>query len=362
MKNALITTTINIPENIADYARDIAEHGPVDTKIIVAGDEKTPLECDRFLRDLVKEHQVPIEYLNPRKQTEYLEEIGATEYGNFLPWNCIQRRNIAVLYAYKKGAEIIATIDDDNYFEGEGYFKQHGNLGSTEALTLLSSDNGWFNPCDEHSFYPRGFSFKNRRSSISPDITESSKSGRRVVNGGLWVGDPDIDAVTRMATNPDVEEYTHLSLSFVSPKEVLAPNTKCPFNSQNTALHRDVIPAYCLATGLGRYDDIIASYVVKRVADHLGDYISFGEPLVKQKRNKHNIWKDFEEERIGMQLTDQFVDWLYEIELTKTTYRECTAELMLGLHDKFKTGERPAEQNDFFNSILRNYALWLKIV
>ena len=29
-------------------------------------------------------------------------------------WNCIQRRNFAILEAYDRGAEIIALIDDDN--------------------------------------------------------------------------------------------------------------------------------------------------------------------------------------------------------------------------------------------------------
>ena len=29
-------------------------------------------------------------------------------------WNCIQRRNFAILEAYERGAQIIALIDDDN--------------------------------------------------------------------------------------------------------------------------------------------------------------------------------------------------------------------------------------------------------
>ena len=29
-------------------------------------------------------------------------------------WNCIQRRNFAIILAYKMGADIISTIDDDN--------------------------------------------------------------------------------------------------------------------------------------------------------------------------------------------------------------------------------------------------------
>lgn len=357
MKNALVTTTINIPHNLEAYAKDIAEHGPAETRIIVAGDQKTPIECELFLADLVKQYQIPIEYLTPRLQTKFLIENGAEDYEQFLSWNCIQRRNVAILKAYKEGAEIIATIDDDNYWEGEGYFLQHGPLGSQETLAPQYTENGWFNPCSTQRFYPRGYSFKERGTETYGARSRVGVQGRRVVNGGLWIGDPDIDAITRMALRPNVYGYETRC-----PRHVLDMDTKCPFNSQNTALHRDVIPAYCLATGLGRYDDIIASYVVKRIADHLEDFISFGTPIVNQKRNEHDLWKDLEDERIGMQTIDQFVVWLYAIELTKTTYKECTAELMLALGGKVSNTPMPDEHYAFYKSIFINYSHWLRII
>jgi hypothetical protein len=40
----------------------------------------------------------------------------------------------------------------------------------------------------------------------------------------------------------------------------MANGTWCPFNSQNTALHRDLIPAYVLSPLIGRMDDIWARY------------------------------------------------------------------------------------------------------
>jgi hypothetical protein len=42
---------------------------------------------------------------------------------------------------------------------------------------------------------------------------------------------------------------------------VMANGTWCPFNSQNTALHRDLIPAYVLSPLIGRMDDIWARHV-----------------------------------------------------------------------------------------------------
>jgi hypothetical protein len=145
------------------------------------------------------------------------------------------------------------------------------------------------------------------------------------VNAGFWLGEPDIDAVTRLATPVE-------SVGFPRAQNfALVPHTWSPFNSQNTALHRDVIPAYFLSPLIGRYDDIWASYVVDVIAGHLGDLIAFGHPLVRQDRNPHDWWTDLEHEKAGMQLTDRLVRYLRALTLTGTTYPACFAEVMAGL-------------------------------
>lgn len=183
---------------------------------------------------------------------------------------------------------------------------------------------------------------------------------RCVVNAGLWKGDPDIDAATRLALNPIVTKN-------LAPNNYsLSLRTKCPFNSQNTALHRDVIPAYCIIHGVGRYDDIIPSYIVKRIADHLGDYVRFGEPIVRQVRNQHDLWKDLEDERIGMQLTDRFVDWLYEITLAGATYKECLEQVIFGLQLRYITADAnktlSPEQYQFLQNITTAYNKWMEVL
>lgn len=80
-----------------------------------------------------------------------------------IPWNCIQRRNIAILTAFQKGCDVIITIgvslpasfsparfqyltracpDDDNYFvEGQDFVGEHcspiveGGSPHTELLS-----------------------------------------------------------------------------------------------------------------------------------------------------------------------------------------------------------------------------------
>ena len=84
------------------------------------------------------------------------------------------------------------------------------------------------------------------------------------------LADPDIDAVTRLAAPVMATGYKR-GESFA-----LAKGTWFPFNSQNTALAREAIPAYFLSPHVGRYDDIWASYVVKSVAVHMQALVSPG--------------------------------------------------------------------------------------
>ena len=48
-------------------------------------------------------------YLDPKEQEERYKEVS-----DLIGWNCIQRRNIGFLEAYRLGAEIVASVDDDN--------------------------------------------------------------------------------------------------------------------------------------------------------------------------------------------------------------------------------------------------------
>ena len=33
---------------------------------------------------------------------------------DLIGWNCIQRRNFGILYAWKNNADVVAVVDDDN--------------------------------------------------------------------------------------------------------------------------------------------------------------------------------------------------------------------------------------------------------
>lgn len=321
---ALITTTINVPTVLMDYARDAQTHQRA-VKFFVAGDHKTPDAVKDFCAQVTRETKVECVYLGVREQDTMMQVY--PRLNAHLPYNCIQRRNVAALKAVQEGAQSIVTIDDDNAIVTPDYFSYYQNVGQPAQLDAFGTAGEWFNICrflqdkDDRYFFPRGYGIAARSESPPSTVADRQEEMPVAVCAGLWLGDPDIDAATRIALSVDVETYTRDSNFFV------ARGAWTPFNSQNTALTKSAMSAYFLSPYVGRYDDILASFVVKRIADHFGDGISFGYPLVRQDRNEHDLLHDLSLEFLGTKITDAFVDALASIEIKSGSYAAALDEL-----------------------------------
>lgn len=243
-------------------------------KLIVVGDLKTPPNY-KLLNGL---------YLDPKLQEEMYPQLS-----NLLGWNTIQRRNIGYLYAYKAGAELIATVDDDNIpFENWG--KQILTGREMNATEFLSNNDAFdpLTPTNYNYLWHRGFPIQMlternytsiENSKITPDV-----------QADFWNGDPDIDAICRMQFQPNCnfsdEQFPFFSKAF------------SPFNSQNTFLTRKVLTDYFLFPFIGRMDDIWASYYVQS----LGYNVVYNSASVYQDRNSHDLTEDMKKEYIGYEL------------------------------------------------------------
>ena len=94
MKKFIVCTSINKPTlAIKKFDRMSG------WKLVVVGDKKTPKNYK--LKNGI--------YLSPKKQSLMDEKLS-----DLIGWNCIQRRNFGILYAWKNGADIVAVVDDDN--------------------------------------------------------------------------------------------------------------------------------------------------------------------------------------------------------------------------------------------------------
>ena len=192
---------------------------------------------------------------------------------------------------------------------------------------MINSSNGWFNVCEELidseniPFYPRGFPYSRRWE--EQVISAKIKNVEVVLNAGLWLGDPDVDAITRLAKPINAVKYKRTYGDIFA----LDKGTWCPINTQNTAYIRDIIPASFVPPNVGRYDDIWSGYFLRRITDHLDHYVTYGSPLLFQKRNVHNLWNDLDHEINGNIHTDHLIETMHNIELSGTSYGECYQDL-----------------------------------
>lgn len=359
MKTTIVTTTIHVPTLLKDYVDNTKKHNHVDLDYIVIGDKKTPTEVRDYCHGLSRESGYQIEYMDVAQQENYLSKY--PELNKHLVYNSIQRRNIGILKAYEQRADVIITIDDDNFITDSDFVGDHTRyLGKKNAWKSVSTNSGWFNVCSllhdetEQPFYHRGYPMKQRWNMAEKNAKWESREARAVVNAGFWLETPDVDAITHLHKPLNVLSY-ELEENFA-----LAKGTWCPFNSQNTALYKDTIPAYFLSPYIGRYDDIWAAYVIVAIAHHLGDTISYGHPLVIQKRNPHNYFKDIEMERLGMTLTDRFCDWLRNIKFVGTNYRQCFSETIKHLHVEIENNKKNfvEEEYDYINKFIKGLEVW----
>jgi len=299
----VIITTINSAEGLYKIKERCPGWVP-----IVAGDLRTPHDTNK---QICKE--VGGVYLDPETQMK----LGFT-HAAAIPWNCYGRKNVAYLFALKEGAQLFYITDDDNIPTED--WAEHVQPGWQNS-TIINSQSGWYN-CYEGAdtgdagyITPRGYpswlmGAKNEY------IIREDKANIGVI-AGLPLGSPDVDAVTRLAKNPFVRSYPDRNV-------VLDKGTMCPYDTQNTIIVRDLMPANMLwsypadcSTGKGwvRFDDICAGYVGQVIAWKYGYRVRFGRPFATQDRNQHDILTDLLLEVDGMHFQRQFVDTLINVNL-----------------------------------------------
>ena len=300
LKKFIVTTTINSPTLATKKFAAMK-----DWTLIVVGDTKTPhLEYEEL--DCI--------YLSPD-----IQQTIDSDLSDSIGWKSIQRRNIGFLYAYNQGADIVATVDDDNI----PYDDWGKNLlvGQTIECDLYEPSQNVFDPLsvtNTPDIWHRGFPIDllGKRH----EVEYKGKTNRKVlVQADLWDGDPDIDAMARLTMKPIVKYDVE------SP---YCSNKIAPFNSQNTFLSREVIPYYAVLPHVGRMDDIWGSYILQH---YFPNSVVYNKASVYQDRNVQDLITNLEKEVIGYRNTYSLLKDLknymeYLPEDTKkfyNTYRSC---------------------------------------
>lgn len=272
---AIVTTTINPPtEALRRFSR------MSDWALIVVGDLKTPK--DWYLPGAL--------YLSPEVQSRMDYELS-----DAIGWNCIQRRNFGLIFAKQLGADVVAVVDDDNIpYERWGLnLMVDREVEVNRYKTCLPV----FDPVGVTNYphlWHRGFPLQliSKRFSTRIDAVRMTPD----IQADFWNGEPDIDAICRLEHAPNCY--------FQDAYFPMASNAMSPFNSQNTFLSGRILKDYFLFPGIGRMDDIWASYYIQS----LGARVVYGEASVYQKRNEHNLITDMKNEYLGYEHNLELVE------------------------------------------------------
>lgn len=219
-------------------------------------------------------------------------------------------RSIGYYQAWKDGHDIIVTLDDDCM-----PLPEEPNLFSEHASNLRSTGSRWTSTLD--IMKPRGVPFYN------------TGSVPTAISHGLWLGVPDLDAVTQLAS---WEHGRSLRMREVEEMMQEIPvGQYYPMCGMNLAWHRDMTPAmYFLLMGQGqkfaRFGDIWAGLFSKRIADHLGLRVVSGFPLVFHSRAS-NVWSNLVAEGPGVAVNETLWERVDAPILTGLTAAACYREL-----------------------------------
>jgi hypothetical protein len=201
-------------------------------------------------------------------------------------WNCVQRRNFGFLLAWRLGADVIATVDDDNIplpSWGEDLY-----LRREAAVIMYDTDLPAFDPVGATNYphlWHRGYPLQ--LLALRHYEKAANTVIRADVQADFWNGDPDVDALCRMQFAPWCE--------FSSTAFPMASTRMGPFDSQNTFVARHCLREYFMFPHIGRMDDIWASYHLQAQ----GARVVYGPPSVTQERNEHDVVSDLRAEYRG---------------------------------------------------------------
>jgi hypothetical protein len=308
-----------------------------DVDVFAIPDRKTPPAAYARCQAL-KRRGMKISCPTLDEQEDFLRRVGFLPH--LVPYDSDNRRNVGYLMALESGNEFVISIDDDNYCRSdEDLFLAHAVVCERDhSSQIVSTDTGWFNICNLLQLdcpgitYPRGFPYFARHKEEHVSFTFGQVNVH--INAGLWLLDPDLDAITWLVAPARAVAFNNESL-------ILGQRTWSPINTQNTALRRDVVSAYYFVKMgyplagmfIDRYGDIFSGYFSQACVRHMGGAVRVGTPVAEHKRNSHNFMKDAENEWPCIMVLEDLLPWLVEAKLEGKTYPETYMSLSYAVQD-----------------------------
>jgi hypothetical protein len=369
MKIHLVIASINVLSNLCELKKEISELKD-DVKVVVVdeGNEVIREKNKEILKDL--NHR----FYGPKERVQWFKGHFPNSYEkrfSIIPEKCHAETSFGFLIAYEEEADVILELDDDCFpATNQKLIIGHlDNLFNNEG-TVVNSNSKWYNTIENlvlsNNFvvFPRGHPYapETRAESYT---WKRANDGKCVLNMGLWVGYPDLDALTILYNGGLDGRSSIRSIDLKRDKVIVGKGTHFAICSMNTSFQRKIVPAfyqlYMKVMGIDRFDDIWSGLFIKKIADHLGDNACLGKPLVYHDKRPRSTFTDLKAELEGMVINETLWKIVDSLELHGKDYFECYLELANGIARNMEKFNEKVYR-DFISLNVEKMKLWLEVV
>lgn len=379
MNTCIIVPSVRIFENWKKYQENFDKYGHNPDVIVI--DEE-----DGKIRDENKKIIPNAEFYGRKEREQWFKDRRLGEYLSVIPKRCHAETSFGLLVAYEREKErkydMVIFIDDDTFplpdrdFDFIGLHHKNLYKGIIDTVTSDGTNGNWINVLDNKRFYPRGFPYSMRQSSMKSDIRINDiLKGRNVLSQGLWQGVPDLNAIDILYEGHlDGRIFFDDAISLLNQSLRVGKDNYVTVCSMNLAFRPEIIPAFyqlpmnnsdkVFGYVIDRYDDIWSGIFIKKIIDHLGKYMTFGLPLCYHDKCERWIFKDIGVELNGMEINEMLWKTVDSIELGENSkdckdYLGCYRELALGIIRSVDSSYKYRDYIEFLgNSMLK----WTELV
>lgn len=345
MKACVVFCTIRNTESFKAYAANFRkyEHTPDIIVVDETGDTRTHIS--QSLRGF------------------NVEFYGAKERATWFKTNNIDPQTVppkttdvigfSLLIAYPRNYDMVVFVDDDTYpLESDFLLKHYQNLHS-ERMKVVQSENNWINPHPE--CFGRGYPYALRNEKALSGNNSGEGIGA-VLNMGLWTGVPDLNAIDYLY-NGGLQGQYYVKVAEDFPSYILGSDY-FPLSRMNIAFDSRIIPAFYQWTGdaygIGRYGDVFSGLFLSKIAKHLGDHISFGQPVCLHNKEPRDVFRDIKSEMEAIKINESMWKVLDKISIRGNSYGECYLSITEGLL-AYRTEFHLPEYIDFLAQRMRDW-------
>ncbi|MDX2270013.1 MAG: hypothetical protein NW208_18060 [Bryobacter sp.] len=278
----------------------------------------------------------PFEIWSRRRQIEYVAQYSGL-LARHLGMDSPERRAVGLLRAYELGSEVTILLDQVEDLGPADMLGPLTQCSSHYTGSALRAPAGWYpttrlaQPERPAPYYPRGYP-RPLRWQASEDFSQETVEALALAAcvGGLG-GLPDVDAFTRLDGGPNLA-------AVAIPATVFAPGTWCPFGANLVALRWESIPAFFLSPSLHAYAGVWASFLLCRLAQHVGHGILHTSNLAQRSAQQPDVWHELDRDRPGVKRSPELAEILRTLALPEAGYRAGVRDIALQLERAWPQG------------------------